>query len=339
MPELLRLIRTADDAAWSRWIGPLPHDFHHTAAYHRFSEANGEGEAFLAVYGGSDEYLVWPYLLRPVGADAGARDVTSVYGYAGPLASKACGEAFLARAVRVLHGLWRSQGAITAFTRFHPLLGNHRLVPGPGLHPGGETVSLDLAAPPRYSSGLRKELRRGRRRGLVTRADSEWSRLDDFLRLYYDTLRRNGAAPWYYFSRAYLLGLREALGPHVLLMLTWLGDEIAAAGVVTEYRGIVQDHLCATDSRYLPLSPSKVLLDDVRVWAAARGNCVFHLGGGRSSAPDSLFAFKARFSPLRHGFFTGRWILDASRYRALAGDCPATGYFPAYRAPAAATSA
>jgi hypothetical protein len=75
--------------------------------------------------------------------------------------------------------------------------------------------------------------------------------------------------------------------------------------------------------------------DDVRRWAAERGDRVIHLGGGRGGSNDSLFAFKARFSPRRHEFYTGRWVLDPRRYDRLAqlAPDPDPGYFPPYRAP------
>jgi hypothetical protein len=334
MPEILHVIPARDAASWSRWIDREPHDFYHTAAYHRFSEQCGEGEAFLAVYGSADRFLAWPYLLRPIGQASGLCDVSSVYGYAGPVARGPCDDLFLARARAAVEEVWISQGAVSAFTRFHPLLENHRLADPSSLHPGGETIALDLTLPePGYPAGLRKDLRRLRRLGLVTVVEDDWSRADRFLGLYYDTMRRNHAAPYYYFSPQYFGRLKQALGPCAFLALTLLDGEVAAAAVVIEYQGVAHYHFSASSDRYLPLGTTKLLLDDVRRWAAARGNRVFHLGGGRGGARDSLFWFKSRFSPRRHAFYTGRSILDRSCYdRLAAGHIAAGGYFPVYRA-------
>ena len=87
--------------------------------------------------------------------------------------------------------LWRSQGALTAFTRFHPLLENVRWAMGrrpgaPGSEPIlelGETVAIalrkdDVAAVAAYSETLRQEIARARRAGMVTRLDEDWSGLD-----------------------------------------------------------------------------------------------------------------------------------------------------------------
>ena len=57
--------------------------------------------------------------------------------------------------------------------------------------------------------------------------------------------------------------------------------------------------------------------------------------GGRE---DSLWEFKQRFSPAPgRPFWVGRLVHDDARYRELAGEAAGTdGFFPAYRAPAAA---
>src|SRR5438105_3203280 len=150
---------------------------------------------------------------------------------------------------------------------------------------------------------------------------------------------RNRALPFYFFLPDYFHRLKQALGSHAALLLTRLNNDIAAAAILIEYRGIVQNHFCVNNEEYIRLAPSKVLLDDARLWARGRGNHVFHLGGGRSGAKDSLFAFKAAFSRQRHIFYTGRWILDAGAYQALChSSWKSTEFFPAYRQPVEAAS-
>ncbi len=350
MTEALRLIPASEETEWRRWLAPARHDFYHTARYHQFSEQSGEGQAWLAVYGSAQRYLAWPYLLRPIPGSR-LRDVTSVYGYPGPLwVGPASDDCFLARARRQIAELWRSQNAVSVFSRFHPLLENHRWMEGPldsavsgGIKPSGTTVSIDLTVPDaanwrEYQPSLRNRINRARRLGLVTSADPAWNHLDQFALFYRATMVRNRALPFYFFPAEYFSRLRAAMAPHAWLMLTRVEDRIAAAGIFIEYAGIVQNHFCVNNPDYLHLAPSKVLLDDVRRWARLRGNRVFHLGGGRGGNCDSLFAFKAAFSQARHSFYTGRWVLDRDAYRLLCRmqPCQPADFFPAYRAAAIA---
>ena len=358
--ELLR----AGDPAWDDWLIDVPRDVYHTAGYHAYAQGSGEGEPFLIVVGDRQRGFAWPYLLRTVSeveglAGAGGTDVTSVYGYSGPLAwGCAPGDPFLATAWSEVLSVWREQGAVSAFTRFHPLLGNASLLsalPWPRDRADepepvvalGRTVSIDLsvseeAARAGYSENLRRQISNFRQAGLTTTHDEDWTSIAAFVHLYRETMARNAAADYYFFDAANLGRLHAALSGHVHLLLTRMDEVVGAAGLFTECGGIVQTHLVATNAALASMSPNKVLVDDAQNWARKRGNRVLHLGGGRGAREDSLFEFKRRFSPRRHLFFTGRWILDRPAYRGLLeahlaaarGDKPLDpGYFPAYRAP------
>ena len=235
---------------------------------------------------------------------------------------------------------------MSVFTRFHPLLENHRLVAGSvpdgvlgGVRPGGQTISIDCRAPDdevrgAWPGNLRREIDAGRRAGLTTTEDHDWSALETFQRLYTETMVRSAASAYYFFSIDDLRRLRDELDGAVHLLVTRLGDAVTAAGLFTELDGIVQTHLVATSADHLKHSPYKVLIDDARTWARERGDLTLHLGGGRGGAEDSLFWFKARFSARRHAFSTGRWVLDPDVYARLSGgpiEPDLAGFFPAYR--------
>lgn len=344
----------AESDAWDAALAGHPHDVYHTAGYHRVAEAAGEGMARLVVVGTARRGLAWPSLVRPV-PDARARlgtdatDISSVYGYPGPVAWGCVpGDGFLEAAWDSLVDTWRSVNAVSVFTRFHPVLENALLLQGiqprsgviGAVLPGGETVSIDCSLSDEqirggYAPNLRREIDAAHRAGLRTVEDREWATIDAFARLYRETMERSNAADYYFFTLDDFRRLREALDGRLHLLVTWLDDEIAAAGLFTELDGLVQTHLVGTSASLLRHSPYKVLVDDVRSWARDRGNRVLHLGGGRGGQEDSLFWFKTRFSSRRHQFFTGRWILDGEAYRALAPALPPSigdGFFPAYRA-------
>jgi hypothetical protein len=326
---------------------------------------HGDGEAWLAVVGGGRKWLAWPFLLRGIsGADLRGRaqltDITSVYGYAGPLAIGCTPrDPFLADAWKSLADFWRrSAGVVTVFCRFHPLLENHRWVEGlSGFDCGapafdvrqlGQTVSLDLeqseqASSAEYRGDIRNGVRRGVRAGLICGVDTVGVFLPDFVRLYHDTMRRRGARPEYLFSAEYFRALFEGMRPAISLHFVRVGEQLAAAGLISEYDGILQYLFSGTDERFVSMSPSKVLLDGVRQWGRSRGNRVFHLGGGVGGREDSLFYFKSGFSSRRHPFYVGQSVLDPVLYEHLCdkycraawkADCTVDAFFfPGYRAP------
>lgn len=349
----------SDDPDWATWIEAADHDIYHTSGYHRVPAFAGDGTPQLLVYGSHDRFVAWPYRLQSI-PDSGplvgspAFDVTSTYGYSGPLV-RGCepGDPLIARAWEAFRRVWAEQHVVTVFTRFHPILRNHRwfidqvqTCADPEVLQGvvltGETVSIDVTrsddeATADYPRVMRQEIAQNRRRGLTTAVDTGMEHLATFVELYRETMQRNNAQSTYFVERDYFDNLLEELGDDAILFVTSFDGEVVAACLFLSHHGILHPHLAGTSTRYLPMSPLKVMWDDVRRWASQRGDRVMHLGGGRGGTKDSLFSFKARFSPARHDFYTGRWILDRARYDRLAeastGADPEAAYFPIYRAP------
>jgi hypothetical protein len=351
-----------DDAAWGDYLQALRHDVYHTAGYHLFEQRRGSGDPRIVVAQTSKARLVWPYLLRGIDVGDGATgltDITSAYGYSGPLAGgEGVDEEFLRTAWRQVRAVWQEHGVVSAFTRFHPLLDNRLLAqvfaPADGDGPDGvldvgETVSIDCTEPDDvamsgYARPLRKRLENAALLGYKTQEDVDWNDLEEFIRVYSESMDRNAAQEFYRFTADDFSFLHRALPGRVHLLLTRAGDEVVAGGIFTESSGIVQSHLMGTATAHLPTSPGKALLDGGRRWARDRGYDVLHLGGGRGGRHDSLFRFKREFSRRRHVFAVGRWIIDPAAYAELRRrhdpqeqqDAGPGGYFPAYRAPVTA---
>jgi hypothetical protein len=350
------------DEKWTEVLSRLKHDVYHTREYHLCSGFRFEGEPNLFCYSEGEKLFVWPYLLNtldtlPGCEGCGYYDVTSVYGYAGPLASSQSD--FVERGWRALLEHWRMQRVVSSFTRFHPLLDNSELlttVRGIGEEPAaagitmcGSTVSMNLTMSSTeqlrlYPKVLRQEIRKSRELGFHTFKDEQWCHIADFTELYADTLQRVNGNKGYLFDFSWVSRFRSTMGDHSHLMITMIDDVVAAALLVMEYNGYLHAHLAGIRSDLISYSPLKVLLDDVRNWGSARGNHTFHLGGGVGGREDSLFHFKRRFSPQLHEFRIGCWILDRATYSDLEAarrdyfvrcgpDHGNPAFFPAYRCP------
>jgi hypothetical protein len=362
MTSSTKLVR-ACSPEWDDYLARVPHDFFQTAEYHAFSAAECS-EAWILIYGNPEKFVAWPYLLQAIdtGSDVGAqfRDITSVYGYSGPVVHNCIEDkAFLENAWEAFIEAWRAQMVVSVFTRFHPILDNQAWLQPEWIKPGvlghtykeGKTVAIDLTKSPEeiwadYQRKLRQHLRRvEREHEFMTLHDPEWEHLDEFIAMYYATLQRNNAAPFYFFSRDYFIALKQTLGPHGSLFHCTCGSTIAAALLIIEYGGIASVHLAASHDRSDALSPNKWLFHAAQNFSRSRGNRFLHIGGGRGSRDDDpLFRFKAQFSSTHLPFYTGRWVLNTEAYDSLAaerrrqagllGDSYlAPTYFPIYRAP------
>ena len=331
-----------DGEQWRRTLASLRHDVYHLPGYVALEAGRHAADPAAVVAVDSGRRWAVPLLLRPVpGTDH--VDASSPYGYPGPLSNAALNDSlFFEDALLALRDALTSMGAISCFLRLHPFLGppleSFKRAGSPVVH--GQTVVIDLTrSEEELWRGLRAnhraQIRRARGLGVTVVEDEHWSRLAEFVSIYWATMRRVGAEEPYFLPLSYFESLHRALDGSVHLLVVLRGDEVIAGGVYTDTGGIVQYHLGATASEHLQLNPAKVMFDHVTRWAKRRGNRWLHLGGGVGGAEDSLFHFKAGFSPLRRPFATWRLIVDRGAYLRLApGDASGehSSYFPAYRA-------
>lgn len=337
---------TTTDPRWTEVLARARHDFYHLPGYVRLCGVTDGGEPGALWFEEDGEACLWPMIERPI--PQGGLDLTSPYGYPGPIATPSVAEqqaSLVRRGLPRAFEMLRERGAVSLFSRLHPLLdGAHdALRERMTLVQHGSTVSIDLTLSPEagfaaYRTLARRHVRAAKRAGLVARHDPELKELPSFIRLYKDTMRRIGAASYYLFPDAYYERLREALGDKLSIWLAELDGRIGAAVLFTEVCGVVQYHLSASDADLADAYPTRLVIDAARCWGHERGDEHLHLGGGVGGSEDSLFFFKAGFSSRRHPFYTARAVLDADAYARLTAETAPeanvkswSGFFPAYR--------
>jgi hypothetical protein len=295
----------------------------------------GGRPVFLHLGEGAGGDVVFPLLLREL-PSGGGHDVTTPYGYGGPVAS---GGMPSTERFWELYGEWcAANGVVTTFVRFHPLFANQRWV-GPGVlvEPMGRTVGWCLQERDLFAGmhpAHRGACRRASRAGVSVSAEEAPADLSGFAALYEVTMRRVGATGFYLFSEAYWKAV-AALGERLVLFEAAEGGEVLASAVCFATPPWLHYHLGATSDRGRALGASNLLFYEAACWARDLGYERFHLGGGVGAQEDSLLTFKRRFDPTGDllEFAVGKAVHDADAYRALTGrDADDVGgFFPAYR--------
>jgi Acetyltransferase (GNAT) domain len=345
----LTSLTPADRATWIQVLEECaPYDFYHLPRYHRMADQAGEGSARLFVFREAGHTIALPLLIRSLDDQPAAQldwhDATSVYGYAGPVASPGPIPAkvvanFQAALTRQLGDMQ----VVSVFARLNAFLPQPPLLAGLGeCQSLRRTVSIDLTLPvdiqrARYRRNHKEGINRLRRQGVTCVRDDDGRYLGDFVRIYHETMRRVEARDRYHFAPSYFIRLMKNLGTRVHLFVCLHEGRSVCGGLFLECCGVLQYHLGGTLNEALRLAPMKLLLDDVRLWGTERGCRTFHLGGGvGSSDDDPLLHFKRGFSDRDHDFSVWQWILMPDAYRRL---CDARGvnadaeFFPAYRCP------
>ena len=251
-------------------------------------------------------------------------DAITPYGYGGPVG----------RAVREFwraYDEWcRANGVVTTFVRFHPLYGNAREAP---IHvePLAPTIGwrlgqADLAAGMHLNH--RRAVRKAQKAGVTVTAGEG---VGGFVPLYEETMRRAGAAPFYFFGTAYWRAL-ECAG--VVRFDAQVGGDVVASALCLASPPWLHYHLGASSDEGRRIGAMHLLFLEAATWARERGYERFHLGGGVGGREDSLHEFKRRFDP--GGLVeaaVGKAVHDEEAYaRLTGGTATLDGFFPAYRA-------
>lgn len=324
---------------WKETLQHVGHDMYHVPDYVVLDARLYGGTPAAFHYEREGRRLLIPLVLRDI-PDSGLRDAISPYGYPGPVGSTG-DPAFWDAACSAFVSTLSDSGVISAFIRLHPLLSAPVLGAHGKLVYHGETVSMDLTVSEdemwkQTRADHRNHINRAKRAGTQIVFD-DWTRLGEWVEVYHDNMRRVGATSYYFFTREHLEALHDAVGDRMHLVVALEDGEVVGGNTFFSYDGIATGYVSSTrraPKRYA----DELLYDSVRRWCRQRGDRVFHLGGGKGGANDSLFSYKAGFSIGRNPFHTWRVIADPVAYERLvrerrpeADPADLTITFPAYR--------
>jgi hypothetical protein len=345
------------------WKQALSHfkgtDIYHLPEYHLLAQAQNEGKAFLFIYQKNGDYAALPFLVKQVSHVGGLRDcqlcdATSVYGYPGVLTTlqekSVESDYFKIGFQNALVDTIDRLNIVTFFSRTNPLFVTSWLLDGiADIITAGRTVVIDLTKPAAQqlkdiSKGHKYDIRNAKKNGVYVIEDNDFQNMDQFMSIYNESMMRVNASNHYFLSEDYYTGLRKFLGNHMRVYFAKIGQEFVSGAIFLCNNGIIQYHLSGVSSKYVRLSGSKMIINEVREWGSKNGFKYLFLGGGLRSTDDSLFRFKAGFSNIRLPFQMVKMIRNHYVYEELSQrhnkwlkdnsfESIDKEYFPCYRGP------
>ncbi|MFC0604208.1 GNAT family N-acetyltransferase [Winogradskyella pulchriflava] len=334
-----------DKEEWKEQIALVAHsDFYYTYDYHQLS-ANDDEQPILIKYSEGDTVIVMPMLLRDI-ENSNYKDLTSVYGYAGPLVQN-IGEGFSNENFQnELSTFFNENNIVSVFTRLHPYMDHQEMIlSGYGtVATHGKVVNIDLTDTienqrAKFNRRLKTYLNKSRRSCTVIEGNID-DHLDAFINLYHENMKRVDAKDIYFFSDEYYREILSSNEYESELSLCIFNEtqEIIGASMFMKKGDIVQYHLSGLSEDHFELNPIKLIIDEMRIKSTEEGYKYFNLGGGLGSREDSLFKFKSGFSKDFREFKTWKHIVNEEAYKALTKErlgevveTDDTGFFPAYR--------
>ncbi len=333
-----------DDPIWRKYLdSSFRYDFHHTPSYHKIEKKMGD-QVLLFVAEDNKDFIAFPLIIKEI-PHSSHRDATSVYGYAGPISSRATSDLpqeLIIHFQQKFIEYCTDHSIISVFSRLHPLIDQTSFFHGFGhLLSLNKTVSIDLTVPSDdqrrvYRKSLKSELNQLRRFGFTVEAAKDNQELESFIDIYHSTMDKLGASDNYYFSREYFYTFLENKDFECKLLVAKFEGEIVAGAIFTIVNGIMQYHLAGTSSELVHKAPMKLILDEARLMANSLNLKYLHLGGGVGGEDnDSLFRFKSGFSKNFYQFAVWKMVVDPLKYNEMVKNMELenskSNFFPLYR--------
>lgn len=329
-----------ENEMWTAYVQrSFDFDFYHSWAYHAMDK---RGTPLLFVFEDGDQFIALPLLKRKIDG-TGLFDLTSVYGYTGPLSNKPfddLDEATLQGFRTAFRDFVANEKIVSLFSRLNPFFKQVKLLQDlGGIRPNGRTVFMDLSEPlenqrEKYDKRLHRQIRQLRKQDFPMKETESVEDIKVFTEMYLENMDRVSALPGYYYNAEFFTRIIHTKEFSCKLILLYDGTEIMCGAIITCSKYIIRNHLSATNSSYIKGSPSKLLTDEISLMGRKMGMKYFHMGGGVGGRDDSLLAFKSRFSPLYLDDHIWCYVPDEEIYQDLverSGNSGKDGYFPLYR--------
>jgi len=311
-------------------------DFYHTYDYHAIS-CNSNETPILLTYIQESSTIALPLILKSI-ENTEYFDLTSVYGYAGPICNVNIDSYDFSNFKAELKAYLKSKNIVSVFSRLHPYIAQYQILESLGeIFSLGDVVNIDITLPIKkskaaYNKSNKNQINKIRRQCEVIKAETKEDILE-FADIYFENMNRLNAEDQYYFEKDYFLNFMDSsdFKTDILLVKDIKSNSYIAGSMFVKTKNIVQFHLSGTRTEFLKLNPSKLFIDEMRLLATEQGYRFFNLGGGLGSEKDSLFKFKASFSKDFRAFEVWKYIVNRDIYDKLSATKNETNYFPKYR--------
>ena len=311
-----------------------------------FGKGDHEELMYFILMADNCPMVLMPFLIRKVffkDKETGYYDVSSPYGYSGPIFSKNTDGQIASIFWDRVDEWYRKNKVVSEFIRFNMLENwkgyNGKIMPTLSNVCGKilpEEVQWERFKP-KVRNNYRKSVTYGLRSAIYHGNITE-EVIVQFHDIYTGTMERNNANSQYFYELEYFVDLINNNPSTCAIVIIYKDDVAISAELLLLSDTTINSFLGGTVSEYFYMRPNDFLKIEVLKWAREKKYIYYLLGGGRENN-DSLYHYKKNFFPSDEDlvFYTGRKIIDESIYTDLVNnspycaDCINTNYFPLYR--------
>ena len=288
---------------------------------------NSDRKSSCFYFQNKEKIFFYPFLLQKIDSEKNYYDITTPYGYGGPISNSA-DKNFLIEAEDCLNERLLKLNVIAELIKFHPLIYNHILLKD--IYRGKiskvcKTVSLNISKIAEedllnkiYSYSNKKSIKKAERNEcqiMISRNKDVWNK---FISLYELNLKKNKASKKYFFSKKYYKIIKELMGENYYIFSCKFNEEIVSSMIILYNDYYAHCHLIGSNNLARKLSANNLLHHEVIKWCKSKNINKLHFGGGVSNDEnDAVYKFKKSFSNETNDFYVGERIINYEKYNEL----------------------
>lgn len=348
---MIKVYNLEQSEQWNKIINNFEkRDIYYTPNYARAFELNGDGKAKLIHYTCDDVEAINVVMLRDVSDSENFKDklekdtyfdLSTPYGYGGWLLNDNFNEKYIDLLDKEYVNYCKDSNIVSEFVRFHPIYNNQKYMEDVyEVVNMGNTVYMDLQSSDliwkNITSKNRNMIRKAIKSGVEIYYGLSDSILDEFVKIYNETMDRDNAIDYYYFDKMFYNSILTDLKYNCICFYAKYNGVVIASSLFLLKDKKIHYHLSGSKTEFMRLAPSNLLLSEAAKWGSENGYDILHLGGGVGSSEDGLYKFKKSFNRNAPAQFSiGKKIFDDNLYNRLIDlsdiNSSIGDFFPAYR--------
>jgi len=283
----------------------------------------GEFEIFTSTQSGKNRVFIYPYIKVSFSGDFSSFfDLVSPYGYAGPYCND---NSFFSKGENEFIKYVQTQNVVTEFVRYHFIYNKEqKFSKNIKTELNRTLIVIDLSKTwediwmKEMSMNNRNYVRKMEKEGYIFEINHSSQIIEEFIKLYYQTMDYTNADKYYYFNKEYFYQLFRALKGKVKLARI-IKDDITYSTVFFFIGGkILHLYLMGRNFGYPKVPATNLLYTRIAEWAKGQGVMLLNIGGGiTNSENDPLFKFKKNFSKQTRLFYIGKRIHQKAIYQQI----------------------
>ena len=252
-------------------------------------------------------------------------DVSTPYGYSGPLFNNASDKDIIAFWKKV-DKWYKKNNIVTEFIRFN-LENNYKHYSG-HLIPSLNNIKGEISDFDTLWVSFKQKVRNNYRKAEKSLLTSQFNSgiisqeiLNSFYHIYIKTMTRNTASKDYFYKKDYFENLVKSNPDKILIAIVYKELTPVSSEFIIIDNDTLYSYLGGTLSEHFETRPNDFLKIEIMKWAIKNNKKYYVLGGGRKDF-DGLYQYKKAFFPKDNDviFYTGRKIINESLYYNLLKD-------------------